>query len=53
MRIRGEEGHVISNPNGPHTDLSHVEAKASIVGDDQLLVVNLNLLRITLMKIRE
>ena len=40
MRIRGEEGHVVSDPNGPHTYLSHVEAKASIVSDNQLLVVH-------------
>ena len=40
MGVRGHQAHVISNTNGPHAGLSHVEAQASSVGDYELLVVD-------------
>ena len=40
MGVRGHQAHVISNTNGPHAGLSHVEAQASSVGDYELLIVD-------------
>jgi hypothetical protein len=39
MGVRGHQAHVISDTNGSHTGLSHVEAQASIVGDNEFLIV--------------
>ena len=40
MGVRGHQAHIISNTNGANTGLTHVEAKASIVGGYQLLIID-------------
>ena len=40
MGVRGNQADIISDANGPHTNLTHVEAQACGVGDYQLLSVD-------------
>ena len=40
METWGDQGNIVSNPNGANADPAHVKPKASTVGDFELFIIH-------------